>query len=85
MTGGEIASAKSLEMTGAGYHVINNGELVLLLEKAEKDELAALVAEVVKLKPRKVVALDRLFEGNDQLKTNTMLQMKDAGVEFRTI
>jgi len=26
-----------------------------------------------------------IFEGNDQLKTNTMLQMKDAGVEFRTI
>jgi len=69
----------------ASYYTINDGELVLLLEKAEKEVLAKLVAEVVKLKPRKVVALDRLFEGNDQLKTNTMLQMKDAGVEFRTI
>ena len=26
-----------------------------------------------------------LFEGNDQLKTNTALQMRDAGVEFKTI
>ena len=34
---------------------------------------------------QKVIALDNLFEGNDQLKTNTALQMRDAGVEFRTI
>ena len=34
---------------------------------------------------QKVIALDNLFEGNDQLKTNTALQMMDAGVEFRTI
>jgi adenine-specific DNA-methyltransferase len=40
---------------------------------------------VVQLCPKKVIALDRLFRGNDQLKTNTALQMKDAGVEFKTI
>jgi hypothetical protein len=28
---------------------------------------------------------DNLFTGKDQLKTNTMLQMKDAGIEFKTI
>ena len=32
-----------------------------------------------------VIALDNLFEDNDQLKTNTALQMRDVGVEFRTI
>lgn len=26
-----------------------------------------------------------LFKGNDQLKTNTVLQMRDAGTEFKTI
>jgi len=36
-------------------------------------------------KPNKVIALDKLFKGNDQLKTNTVLQMKDAGIEFKTI
>ena len=36
-------------------------------------------------KPAKVVTLDRLFEGNDPLKKNTALQMKDAGVEFVTV
>ncbi len=29
--------------------------------------------------------LDRLFENNDQSKTNTFLQFKDAGVDFRTV
>ena len=28
---------------------------------------------------------DNLFTGNDQLKTNTVLQMRDAGVDFKTI
>jgi adenine-specific DNA-methyltransferase len=29
--------------------------------------------------------LDKLFAANDQLKTNTVLQMRDAGIEFKTI
>ena len=52
-----------------------------MLEKATQD----IVDAVLKGKPKKVIALDRLFKGNDQLKTNTALQMKDAGVEFKTI
>lgn len=32
-----------------------------------------------------VIALDRLFKGNDQLKTNTSLQMCYAEIEFKTI
>jgi len=52
-----------------------------VLEKASQE----IVEAVLKEKPQKVIALDRLFKGNDQLKTNTSLQMKDAGVEFKTI
>ena len=47
----------------------------------EKELLNAVIAE----KPQKVIALDRLFKGNDQLKTNTSLQMRDAEIEFKTI
>jgi adenine-specific DNA-methyltransferase len=36
-------------------------------------------------KPKKVITLDDLFAGNDQLKTNTVLQMKDAGIDFKTV
>jgi adenine-specific DNA-methyltransferase len=64
-----------------GYHSINGNELILLLEKATQ----AIVDAVLQVQPQKVIALDRLFKNNDQLKTNTALQMKDAGIEFKTI
>ena len=63
------------------YYKINNTEMILLLEKATQEIIDAVVAE----KPIKVIALDKLFKGNDQLKTNTVLQMKDVGIEFKTI
>jgi adenine-specific DNA-methyltransferase len=63
------------------FYKINDHELVLLLESATKEIMEAVIAE----KPLKVIALDKLFKGNDQLKTNTVLQMRDAGVEFKTI
>lgn len=63
------------------YYNINSGELIFMLEKATQE----IVDAVLKEQPQKVIALDRLFKGNDQLKTNTALQMKDAGVEFKTI
>jgi adenine-specific DNA-methyltransferase len=44
-----------------------------------------IATEMSSLKPQKVIALDRLFAGNDELKTNVALQMKDAGVEFRVV
>jgi len=59
----------------------NSNEMVLLLESVSKD----IISKVIKTNPQKVVALDKLFEGNDQLKTNTSLQMKDAGIDFKTI
>ena len=64
-----------------GYYAINGKELILMLETATQEVVDAVLAE----HPQKVIALDNLFEGNDQLKTNTSLQMRDARVEFRTI
>ncbi|MBN2236887.1 MAG: site-specific DNA-methyltransferase [Bacteroidales bacterium] len=63
------------------FYKINGTELILLLEKATQEIIDAVIAE----KPVKVIALDKLFKGNDQLKTNTVLQMKDSGIEFKTI
>jgi adenine-specific DNA-methyltransferase len=79
-----LKSGKDLNSTvrqAHGFHTINNGELVLMLEKASQE----IIDKVIASKPNKVIALDRLFKGNDQLKTNTVLQMKDAGIEFKTI
>ena len=44
-----------------------------------------IIDKIIAAKPQKVITLDNLFAGNDQLKTNTVLQMRDAGVEFKTI
>ena len=66
---------------GAGYYSINNNELIIALD-AVNDKL---VEQIIAAKPQKVITLDSLFTGNDQLKTNTVLQMRDAGVDFKTI
>ena len=79
-----LKSGKSLNSSieqKNGYYAINGTELILMLETATQEVVDAVLAE----HPQKVIALDNLFEGNDQLKTNTALQMRDAGVEFRTI
>ncbi|OSI11612.1 site-specific DNA-methyltransferase [Neisseria zoodegmatis] len=53
----------------------------LLLTCADEHLIDAVIAE----NPAKVVALDRLFDGNDSLKSNTVLQMRDAGIIFECV
>ena len=79
-----LRSGKSLNSTiehRNGFYAINGKELILILESATQELVDAIRAE----HPQKVITLDSLFEGNDQLKTNTALQLRDAGVEFRKI
>jgi adenine-specific DNA-methyltransferase len=64
-----------------GIYLINGNEIALLLEKMNEK----LIKEVIELKPWKFITLDRLFNNNDQLKTNTALQMKDAEIEFKVV
>jgi len=63
------------------FYSIKNNELLIAIESINQ----ATVDQMIALQPQKVIALDILFKGNDQLKTNTVLQMKDAGVDFKTI
>lgn len=62
-------------------YIINDSELILLLESVDQST----IDYVLSLHPEKVIALDNLFAGNDQLKTNTALQLRDAGITFKTI
>jgi len=64
-----------------GYFLVDGNEIALILEKVDQGIITEVIAEY----PKKVIALDKLFNGQDQLKTNTSLQMKDAGIEFKTI
>lgn len=70
----------TIEHTNNIYN-INSGELVLLLESVDQKT----IDHVLTLHPQKVIALDNLFSSNDQLKTNTDLQLRDACIEFKTI
>lgn len=63
------------------YFVINTSQLIMLLENVSQ----TIIEKVIDEKPMKVIALDKLFKDNDQLKTNTVLQMRDAGIEFKTV
>ncbi|MDD4761297.1 MAG: site-specific DNA-methyltransferase, partial [Bacteroidaceae bacterium] len=50
----------------AGYYLIDGNDLALLLERVDEP----LISQVIGDKPKKVIALDRIFNGNDQLKAN---------------
>ena len=64
-----------------GYYIV--GEIIFILEKINE----SVIDEILKLKPKpqKVIVLDKLFNGNDQLKTNTYLQFKDLNIDFKSI
>jgi adenine-specific DNA-methyltransferase len=63
------------------YYSIKEGELKIVLNEINQK----LVDAIISAKPKKVIMLDNLFTGYDQLKTNTVLQMKDAEIDFKTI
>jgi adenine-specific DNA-methyltransferase len=65
----------------SNFYTIANGQLIIALNKLDNK----IIAEFIAAKPKKVITLDVLFTGNDQLKTNTVLQMKDAEIDFKTI
>ena len=64
-----------------GVYLVNDTEIALILEKVDKK----IIKSVIDVKPQKVITIDRLFNNNDRLKTNTALQMKDAGIEFKVV
>lgn len=61
-----------------GYYRVNNGEIILILKRIDESIIKTVISE----KPKKLITLDRLFKNNDQLKTNTALQLKDAEIKF---
>ncbi len=77
----EVISFPVGEGRDGAFYSINNGELVIALTEMNQ----TVIDHILVAKPKKVITLDHLFAGNDQLKTNTVLQMRDAGVEFKTI
>ena len=67
--------------TKSNYYSVNDGELIIALEEMNQN----IIDTIISAKPKKVITLDNLFTGNDQLKTNAVLQMRDAEIDFKTI
>lgn len=76
------AEVERLEVAGREIYAVSGGLLMVCLEDHVDDEL---MRAVVEHGPERFVCLDTAFDGNDKLKTNTVLQMKDHGIEFRTV
>lgn len=79
-----IKSGRSLNSaieSANDYYRINDGEMIIALSRIDEK----IVDSILEDKPQVFITLDRLFKNNDQLKTNTLLQMKDAGIEFKVV
>lgn len=67
---------------GKTYYRLDGGRLIVCLEeKITQGLVDAMLAE----RPQQLITLDRAFAGNDQLKTNTALQLEAEKIEFKVI
>ncbi|MEK3988423.1 MULTISPECIES: DNA methyltransferase [Robertmurraya] len=63
------------------YSVAEKSLFVCLLDRMNKNLIQAMVEE----EPEQVVCLDMAFHEQDELKTNTVLEMKSRTIKFRTV
>lgn len=76
------SKVEAKEIKDKKVYLVNGGELVICLEGVlERD----IVDEIVKLEPAKVIFLETCFNNDDELKTNTLLQMESADIDFRVV
>ena len=68
------------EVGQAHYYQVDGGLAIALTHLDE-----GTIKDILELKPQQVICLDSLFADNDPLKTNTQLQLKDAGITFHSI
>ena len=76
------AKIEKKSVDGKTVYSVADGLLLICLQ----DEVTAeLLRGMMELKPQQIICLDRAFRGNDQLKTNTVLEMKQRKITFRTV
>lgn len=76
------APVETIEVASEEVYAVEEGALLVCLAESVDEKL---LRGMVELEPVRVVCLDTAFYGNDRLKTNAMLEMKDRGIEFRTV
>jgi len=76
------ARVKSVAIGQRTTFVVGGEDLLICLEQhLDRDTLRALFAR----KPQMVLCLDTAFDGNDALKTNTVLEAQSHGITFKTV
>jgi adenine-specific DNA-methyltransferase len=70
------------EVEGQTVYSLAEGLLIICLERSLTREV---LRGIQALEPKQVICLDQAFGGNDQLKTNTVLEMRSHDIEFRTV
>ena len=81
-----MVDSRKQEVSETFSRVVVCGSLVaVIVAVAQLSLLGAKINAVLLAKLQKVIALDRIFSDNDQLKTTTVLQFSDAGVKFKSI
>jgi adenine-specific DNA-methyltransferase len=66
---------------GSGHYYLVDGELAIALTHLD----TVIVEDMLSTSPQQVICLDALFKDDDSLKTNTRLQLADAGIAFHSI
>jgi adenine-specific DNA-methyltransferase len=78
------AKVEKLEIAGQEIYAIEDRELFICLEYEILEDTVRQIL-TYQPKPKQFISLDSSFRGNDQLKTNTQLQMRDHDIKFRTV
>lgn len=78
----ETKKSNSIEYYSVSIKVKSETEKIYFLLELVNEKA---IKEIIKDKPILVICLDSIFNGDDRLKTNTALQMKDADIIFQTV
>ena len=78
------ADIRQVALAGQTAFSISAGNPIVCLESRIAAETLRAAAEL-EPKPVQVICLDHAFEGNDQLKTNIVLEIEASDIRFRTV
>ncbi|MGA2443515.1 MAG: site-specific DNA-methyltransferase [Tepidisphaeraceae bacterium] len=75
------ASRETVSLGGKTIYRVDGGAMIVCLTDGVT---AGTMREIIALSPKQVICLDRCFNGDDALKTNTVLEMKSHNIQFQT-
>lgn len=75
------SSIQTIDLDGRRAYLVNEETLICLERQIDKRMLESAMS----LRPQRAIFLDAAFGGDDQMKTNARLQLKDSNIDFSTV